>query len=151
MKIEAFQRCFHSLCDSFDLDYDKKKGRVASYYDSKLGELREEVLLELIKKVRETMDIKPGFLPPIKKIVNLYFSTMVTKNKPRTLENSENWEGAICPDCNSIGLISEDRSEGRFIVGCCKCIIGQKKQHETKLGRKLGCYEKDELPREAPF
>lgn len=149
MNIEAFQRCFKALCLSFDLDYDKKKNRVASFYDSKLGELTEDKFLELIKKAGATLDIKPGFLPPIKQLISLYFNTMTKKKKPYKLE--ENFHDAICPDCNGIGLISEDRPQGRFIVGCCKCIIGQKKQHDTELGRKLGCYEKDELPQAVPF
>ena len=151
MNYQIFSACFKNLCLAFDLDFDKKKDRIETYYNSKLGEMTEEIFSSLIKQAKETLSVRPGFLPPIRELVNLYYTTATNYNRPRTLENSENWEGAICPICNGIGLISEDRPQGRFIVGCCKCIIGQKKQHDTKLGRELGCYENDGLSREVPF
>ena len=151
MKIDAFGRCFKELCLAFDLEYDKKNTRMGTYFDSFLGDMTEYALLELIKQAKGTLEIKPGFLPPIRKLINVYYSGNIIKFKQKNQADMENYRDAICPICNNIGFVSEDRPVGRYILGCCKCIIGQQKQRDTKIGQQLGIYEKDELPREVPF
>ena len=143
MNLNIFTYCFEKLCLQFDLDPEKKKNRIPAYFDSKLGEMQEHKFLELIKKAGETLTVKTGFLPSKKELTNLYFNTMTTK-KQKPL--GENFHDAICFICNGIGLVSKDTDHGRVCLGCCTCIIGQKKQHDTILGRELGCYKKDVVP-----
>ena len=161
MNYQVFKDCFKKLCLSFDLDFDKKKSRMEMYYESKLGQMREDLLLDLIKQAIETIEVKPGYLPSVRKLVDLYYTSATNRNKPRPLEDSENWQGAICPICNGTGRVTLWREGYSYGGYCCTCIIGQKKQHETTLGRELGCYTKwlkkgytledESLPKEAPF
>lgn len=167
MKIEVFKRCFNELCYSFDLEPEKKKNRLSAYYSSKLGELREDALLTLINTAKETLDIRPGFLPPIRQLINLYYTATTNYNKTELMTDRENFHDAICPICGNIGFVILEHEGYTYSGFCCTCSYGQKKQHETKLGQKLGCYvdwlskgysmpdgakqEKDELPDKVPF
>lgn len=161
MDIKAFQRVFKNLCLSFDLDPEKKKSRVASYFDSKLGELTEEKLLGLIKQARETLDVKKGFLPSVRELIKIYYSTM-TKRMPKSFADQENYHDAICNTCGNIGFVTLEHDGYRYSGFPCTCIHGENKLVNTILGRSLGVYTKYldkgytvaemvSRPEEAPF
>ena len=135
MNIQIFTKCFEKLCLSFDLDYDKKKNRIETYYDSKLGDLSEHVLLEVIKTAKQTLDIKPGYLPSIKQLEGIYYSRPI-----RTRPPEESFRGATCPICDGIGFVSLWKDGYRFGGFCCTCIKDQNKQANTKIGRETGSY-----------
>lgn len=141
MNYQIFNDCFKFLCRSFDLDFDKKKDRMETYFDSKLGKMTEERFLFLIKIARETLIVKSGYLPPIRELVNLYYTTATNLNKPELITARENYHDAVCPICDNIGFVTLERKDGEMCGGfCCKCIRGQNKLINTQLGRELGCY-----------
>ena len=148
MTIDQFRYCFQELCNSFDLDFEQKKCRVGAYFNTRLGQLPEEKLLEVIKKAAETIEVKSNQLPPIKKLIDLYY-TLTAPKKQRRL--GENWKDAVCPDCNGTGWIMGEENGYSVVKGCCKCIIGQQKQRDTKLGQELGFADGSQSIGEAPF
>lgn len=140
MKIEVFERCFKELCFAFDLEYENKKKSLPAYYDSKLGELTEIALLEIIKKAKTELQPKQGYLPTIRDLVNLYFDLNINRTRPEKLEDRENFYNAVCPICDETGFVSLWKDKYLYGGFCCTCIKGQNKQLNTELGRKMGLY-----------
>lgn len=140
MNIQLFTNCFKKLCLSFDIDFEKKKDRIETYYDSKLGEISDIALLEIIKKAKSGLDVKPGYLPSIRDLINIYFEININRSRPDKLEDRENFHNAVCPICDGIGFVSLWKDGHQYGGFCCTCIKGQHKQANTELGRKMGCY-----------
>jgi len=139
MNYEVFQQCFESLCLSFDLDPEKKKNRCESYFSSKLGEISEINFLDVIKKAKETLTVKPGSLPPVRELIRLYYNIAERVQKSRHIDK-ESFSQAICAICGGTGRVSLEK-EGCIYGGfCCTCIIGQKKNLETFIGQQLGFF-----------
>ncbi len=141
MDYKTFERCFEALCLSFDIDFEKKKNRMEHYFDSKLGEISEHAFLEVIKKAKTELQPKQGYLPPIRDLKNLYFDININRPRPEKLDDRENFYHAICPICDNTGRVSLLKDGYRYGGFCCTCIIGQNKQANTELGRKMGCYK----------
>lgn len=141
MNLISFTTCFKELCLAFDLEYGEKSSRMGTYFDSFLGDMTEHAFLELIKQAKETLEPKQGFLPPIRKLINVYYNGNVIKFKQKNKADMENFYDAICPICNNIGFVTLERKDGEMCGGyCCTCSHGQNKLTNTTLGRSLGVY-----------
>jgi hypothetical protein len=137
MNYECFEKCFRELCCSFDLDYERKKRSMRSYYESKLGNLSDIDLMQLIKKARETLIVKTGSLPPIQQLLYLGVYNMP---QPKKQKDEESFYGAKCAICSGSGWVIMEK-DGYTHTMCCTCKIGQIKQQGTKMGRESGCYK----------
>ena len=135
MNIQIFTECFKKLCLSFDIDPEKKKNRIEMYFDSKLGDLSELVFLEVIRTAKQTLDIKPGYLPSIKQLESIYYSRPTVTKSPE-----ESFRGALCPICDGTGKVSLYKDGYRYGGFCCTCVKGQEKLALTQIGRELGLY-----------
>lgn len=135
MNMQIFTECFKKLCLSFDIEFEKKKNRIETYYDSKLGDLSEHVFLEVIKMAKQTLELKPGYLPPIKTLEDIFYS------RPRTnTYREESFSTAICDICDGTGRVSLYKNGYRYGGFCCTCAIGQQKLVKTQSGREMGLY-----------
>jgi hypothetical protein len=138
MNYAEFTECFKTLCLSFDLDFEKKRDRIDTYFHSKFGELSKYACMELIKRAKENLMVKSGFLPPIRELVNLYYSTAQYEQKAKS--DMENYNQAACAVCDGIGFVSLEKDGYRYGGFCCTCKRGQAKNIQTKIGRELGFY-----------
>jgi hypothetical protein len=156
MNYKTFEKCFESLCLSFDLDITQKKNRMEYYFDSKLGDLSEHVFLEVIKTAKQTLEIRPGYLPAIKTLEDIFYS------RPKTnTYREESFNTAICNICDNIGMVTLWKDGYIYGGFCCTCPIGREKQVKTQLGREQGLYidafkrgftlSDESLPKEVPF
>ena len=151
MDLNAFKRCFEELCLAFDIDFEKKNDRMGTYYDSKLGEITEYTLMDLIKHAKQELNVKYNSLPSIRDLVNLYYSCNIIEFQT-TRKREESFHDGDFARCNGTGWVSEDRGkDGFWTKGACKCIIGQQKQRYTKLGQQIGFYDGSKSANPVPF
>lgn len=113
INLEIFKQCFESLCLSFDLDPEKKMNRAEQYFKSDLGNLTEIQLLGVIKKARETLAPKPGYLPPIRELIRLHYSS-VTREQKSTDDKGNVFKHELCGGTGKVTLIKDGYEFGGF-------------------------------------
>lgn len=138
MDYKSFQSCFNKLCNTFDLDYEKKQSRIESYFESQLGDLSEHNFLEVIKKAGDTLNPKAGHLPRIQELLSIYYNN--TSRPQKAMEDMENFNQAKCAICDGLGSVVMEKGGYTYSGMCCTCRIGQIKQRATKIGQNAGCY-----------
>ena len=136
MNLSVFKQCFETLCLSFDLDPEKKMNRAESYFNSELGNITEIQFLDTIKKAKETLSVKPGYLPPVRELIRLYYST-VSKPEKQTDEKGNIFKHELCGGTGKVTLIDKNGYEFGF---ACTCEKGKSWRSQTILGQNLGFY-----------
>ena len=138
MDYKTFKDCFKELCLSFDLDFNNKQDRMKYYFDSKLGNLNDYALYNIIRKARETITPKAGHLPAVQQLLFIHYNT--TDRPEKTMDDKENFNQAKCAICDNEGFVVMEWKGHTYSGMCCTCRIGQFKQTNTMLGRKNGCF-----------
>ena len=136
MNLTVFKQCFETLCLSFDLDPEKKMNRAEIYFSSELGNLTEIAFLDTIKKAKETLSPKAGYLPPVRELIRLYYST-VSKPEKQTDEKGNIFKHELCGGTGKVTLLKNGYEVGGF---ACTCEKGKAWKAQTLIGQDVGFY-----------
>jgi len=129
MRFEEFEQNFIKLCTAYGCQNDNRHNQCLEYFESNLKNISSCRFNELIKKAKNEIVCKTGFIPQVAELNKIAYTL--------DRENFNASNKKMCSICGNTGYVTMETPD-KYKYSCCFlciCAVGRDKALMTKIGR----------------